>query len=224
MSSPSAVWRPAVTEILRERLGAGDSVWLPVRGRSMRPLLSAGARIFVAPPDRVRFGDLLAYETDGGTLVCHRVIGWRGAALLTRADHQGAGPEVVRRSQIVGVVADVKYWPVNEPVGPDFYTSYQQFVWPSSMYIIKVADGAAVLPAIRRAVEEIDPVVFDEIFHLNVLGPIVAMQTVIPLMRTQGGGSIVNVNSGTAFMTVPQYSVYSSSKRALLGFSLTARA
>jgi short-subunit dehydrogenase len=44
------------------------------------------------------------------------------------------------------------------------------------------------------------------------------------VMRTQGGGSIVNINSGTAFMTVPQYSVYSSSKRALLGFSLTARA
>ena len=73
------------------------------------------------------------------------------------------------------------------------------------------------------AIEEIDPALFDEIFHLNVLGPIVAMQAVIPLMRAQGG-SIVNINSGTAFMTVQQYSVYSSSKRALLGFSLTARA
>jgi len=74
------------------------------------------------------------------------------------------------------------------------------------------------------SVEEIDPKLFDEIFHLNVLAPIVAMQAVIPGMRAQGGGSIVNVNSGTAFMTVPQYSVYSASKRALLGFSLTARA
>jgi len=73
-------------------------------------------------------------------------------------------------------------------------------------------------------VEEIDPENFDEIFHLNVLGPIVAMQAVIPLMRAQGEGSIVNINSGTAFMTLPQYSVYSASKRALLGFSLTARA
>jgi short-subunit dehydrogenase len=73
------------------------------------------------------------------------------------------------------------------------------------------------------SVEEIDPEVFDEIFHLNVLGPIVAMQAVIPIMRGQGAGSIVNVNSGTAFMKVPQYSVYSASKRALLGFSLTAR-
>lgn len=74
------------------------------------------------------------------------------------------------------------------------------------------------------AIEDIDPALFDEIFHLNVLAPIVAMQAVIPVMRALGGGSIVNINSGTAFMTLPQYSVYSASKRALLGFSLTARA
>ena len=73
------------------------------------------------------------------------------------------------------------------------------------------------------SVEEIDPELFDEIFHLNVLGPIVAMQSVIPVMRAQGVGAIVNINSGTAFMTIPGYSVYSASKRALLGFSMTAR-
>lgn len=72
-------------------------------------------------------------------------------------------------------------------------------------------------------VERIDPELFDEIFHLNVLGPIVAMQAVIPLMRSQGGGSIVNINSGTAFMNIPGYSAYSASKRALLGFSSAAR-
>ena len=55
------------------------------------------------------------------------------------------------------------------------------------------------------SIEEIEPETFDEIFHLNVLGPIIAMQAVIPVMRAQGGGSIVNINSGTAFMTVPQY-------------------
>ncbi|HEY7541950.1 MAG TPA: S24/S26 family peptidase [Methylomirabilota bacterium] len=93
-----------MTEILRERLGAGESVWLPVCGGSMRPLLGPGARIFVTPPRRPRFGTLLAYESEG-TLVCHRVIGWRGAALLTRADHRGGGPEVVSGPQIVGIVA-----------------------------------------------------------------------------------------------------------------------
>ena len=73
------------------------------------------------------------------------------------------------------------------------------------------------------SVEEIDPAVFEQIFRLNVLAPIVAMQAVIPIMRTAGGGAIVNVNSGTAFMTIPGYSVYSASKRALLGVTQTAR-
>jgi NAD(P)-dependent dehydrogenase (short-subunit alcohol dehydrogenase family) len=72
-------------------------------------------------------------------------------------------------------------------------------------------------------IEEIEPAVFEEIFRLNVLGPIVAMQAAIPAMRAQGEGSIVSVNSGTAFMVIPGYSVYSSSKRALLGFTQTAR-
>ena len=73
------------------------------------------------------------------------------------------------------------------------------------------------------AVADIEPELFEEIFRLNVLGPIVAMQAVIPILRAQGGGSIVNVNSGTAFMTIPGYSVYSASKRALRGFTQTAR-
>ena len=104
MASLAAVWRPVVTEILRERLDAGESIWLPIRGRSMRPLLGRGARILVTPRSRPRFGDLLAYECEGA-LVCHRVIGRRGAALLTRADHRGVGPEIVTASQIVGIVA-----------------------------------------------------------------------------------------------------------------------
>ena len=65
------------------------------------------------------------------------------------------------------------------------------------------------------SVEEIDPAAFTEIVTLNALAPIVGMQAVIPIM---------NVNSGTSFMTIPDYSVYSASKRALLGITQTARA
>jgi ABC-type antimicrobial peptide transport system permease subunit len=54
------------------------------------------------------------------------------------------------------VVADVKYWPANESIGPDFYTSYLQFTYPSSLYVVKAADPRSVLPAIRRAVAEVD--------------------------------------------------------------------
>src|ERR1035437_2476061 len=64
---------------------------------------------------------------------------------------------------------------------------------------------------------------FQELFNLDVIGPLVAMQAVIPLMKKQGGGSIINISSGTALMAIPNMSAYSSLKRALVGISLTAR-
>src|SRR5260370_2802578 len=45
------------------------------------------------------------------------------------------------------------------------------------------------------SVEEIDPALFDEIFHLNVLGPIVAIHAVIPPMLPQAGVTSLNINS-----------------------------
>lgn len=72
-------------------------------------------------------------------------------------------------------------------------------------------------------IERIDIDTFHYIFDLNVVGPLIAMQHVIPIMRSQGGGMIVNISSGTALMYLPNMGAYSSLKRALGGISLTAR-
>ncbi|MGD0116107.1 MAG: SDR family oxidoreductase [Dehalococcoidia bacterium] len=64
---------------------------------------------------------------------------------------------------------------------------------------------------------------FRRLFELDVVGPLVAMQSVIPIMRRQGGGAIVNVSSGTSLMHLPYMSPYSSLKRALNGITLAAR-
>jgi len=48
------------------------------------------------------------------------------------------------------------------------------------------------------------------------------MQQVIPIMKKQGGGAIVNISSGTALMIMPNMAAYSSLKRAIAGLSLTA--
>jgi short-subunit dehydrogenase len=72
-------------------------------------------------------------------------------------------------------------------------------------------------------VEKTDIDTFHYIFDLDVIGPLVAMQQVIPLMRMQGGGTIINISSGTALMYLPNMSAYSAAKRALAGISLTAR-
>jgi short-subunit dehydrogenase len=64
---------------------------------------------------------------------------------------------------------------------------------------------------------------FRKIFDLDLIGPLIAMQRVIPIMREQGGGSIINISSGTALMHLPNMAAYSSIKRALAELSLTAR-
>ena len=62
------------------------------------------------------------------------------------------------------------------------------------------------------------------IVELNLYGPLVAMQAVLPLMRAQGGGAIVNVSSNTTRMVIPGIGPYSATKCALNQLSATARA
>ena len=72
-------------------------------------------------------------------------------------------------------------------------------------------------------VETTDIDIFRHIFDLDVVGPLVAMQQAIPIMRRQGGGAILNVSSGTALMYLQNNGAYSAMKRALASISLTAR-
>jgi len=72
-------------------------------------------------------------------------------------------------------------------------------------------------------IEQIDVAKYRDLFELDVVGPLIAMQSVIPIMREQGGGTIVNISSGTSLMYLPNMSAYSSVKRALNSITLTAR-
>jgi len=72
-------------------------------------------------------------------------------------------------------------------------------------------------------VEKTDVATFHYIFELDLVGPVVAMQQVIPLMRSEGEGAIVNVSSGTALMYLPNMGPYAALKQALAHISLTAR-
>lgn len=71
--------------------------------------------------------------------------------------------------------------------------------------------------------EHIDIDKYSQLFELDVVGPLLAMQSVIPIMRKQGSGMIVNISSGTSLMYLPNMSAYSSLKRALNALTLTAR-
>ncbi len=72
-------------------------------------------------------------------------------------------------------------------------------------------------------VEKTNPETFRYLFELDVVGPIAAISEVVPLMRKQGGGAIVNVSSGTVLMQLEEMGPYSALKAALAQLSLTAR-
>ncbi|MGE5575351.1 MAG: SDR family NAD(P)-dependent oxidoreductase [Ignavibacteria bacterium] len=71
--------------------------------------------------------------------------------------------------------------------------------------------------------EKIDVDTCHYIFDLDLVGPLAAMQQVIPHMRKQGGGTIINISSAVALMTLPNNAPYASIKRALAVLTLTAR-
>jgi short-subunit dehydrogenase len=64
---------------------------------------------------------------------------------------------------------------------------------------------------------------FRAVLELNLVAPLAVMQAVLPTMRRQGSGSIVNVSSGTTFADVPGTGGYVASKIALERLSAVAR-
>ena len=76
---------------------------------------------------------------------------------------------------------------------------------------------------LHAPIESIDIDDYHAIMELNVYAPLRLMQTVIPLMRKQGGGSIVTVSSATTKMELPGVAGYASTKCALNMLSQVAR-
>jgi len=77
---------------------------------------------------------------------------------------------------------------------------------------------------LHAPLQDIDPDDFRAVLDLNLVAPLVTMQAVLPLMRKQGGGSIVNVSSGITFSALPGSAAYAASKAGLEKLSAVARA
>jgi len=67
----------------------------------------------------------------------------------------------------------------------------------------------------RGAIEDTPEELWRAIFETNLFGPIELIRLVLPLMRQQGGGRIINVTSVAALLKTPLLSAYGASKHAL---------
>jgi NAD(P)-dependent dehydrogenase (short-subunit alcohol dehydrogenase family) len=80
-----------------------------------------------------------------------------------------------------------------------------------------LVNNAAVIGTIEvkdfvKPVEEIVAADWDKILAVNIKGVFLCSKAVIPYMKKQGGGKIVNIASTTAFTGLPDFIHYSTSK------------
>jgi short-subunit dehydrogenase len=65
------------------------------------------------------------------------------------------------------------------------------------------------------SVAQVDMAACREMFDTNFFGALGAMQAVIPVMRRQGGGTIINISSVAGHIPIPFHAAYSATKFAL---------
>lgn len=76
---------------------------------------------------------------------------------------------------------------------------------------------------LNDAVADMDMTELRRMFDTNLFGAIECMQAVIPLMRKQGGGDIVNVSSVSGHISTPYMSGYAATKHAMNAIGKAAR-
>ena len=84
-----------------------------------------------------------------------------------------------------------------------------------------LVSNAGMSVAENAAAWELDPADWWRVFEVNVLGVYLCCRAVIPGMLARGGGRIVNVASGAAYLPGVSSTAYSASKAAVHRFSET---
>jgi len=79
----------------------------------------------------------------------------------------------------------------------------------------------SVVPMNRGKIESIDPDEWDRLMAVNLRGLFFCCRAVLPAMRAQKSGKIINIASGTVFAGAPGRIHYVTSKAATIGFTRT---
>jgi 3-oxoacyl-[acyl-carrier protein] reductase len=79
----------------------------------------------------------------------------------------------------------------------------------------------ATIPINRGGIESIDPAEWDRLMTVNLKGLFFCVRSVLPTMRAQKSGKIINISSGTALTGSPGRIHYVTSKAGVIGFTRT---
>lgn len=161
---------------------------------------------------------------------------WKGRTVLVTGAAAGIGRGaaellVERGAHVIGVDRDVEALAALAELhsdGPGAFTHHAADV-SSRTDMERVAaevrsehgglQGLVCAAGVQRygTVDMTDPATVDEVLSVNVGGAFNAAAVAVPLLREDGGGSVVLISSAQAYATQTDVAVYTASKAALLG-------
>lgn len=153
-----------------------------------------------------------------GRAYCRR-FALEGARVIVADIDADAAERVSAEIQATGgsalaVPVDVAHWPSVQRMAA---RAVDQF--GAIHGLVNNAAIFATIPISRVPFEEIDEAEWDRVMAVNTKGVWLCCRAVVPSMRRAGGGSIVNIASGTVFNGSPTRVHYVASKAALIGIT-----
>lgn len=134
-----------------------------------------------------------------------------------------AGHKVIATSRkphkTPGIVEEITskggYWATLDVTSPSLETDFQANILPLLPHgkLDVLINNAGIAPA--GVIENLDLQSARAAFETNFWGVLSLSRLVIPIMRIQGGGDIINISSTNAIAPFPLLSVYSASKAAV---------
>lgn len=137
----------------------------------------------------------------------------------TMRNPQNSAP-LMERAAREGVVDRIRVLPLDVTI-PETIENAVQKVKKASGHLDLLVNNAGYAQA--GFVEEITYEEWKEQFETNFFGMVALIRAVIPLMREQGFGRIINMSSISGLMGFPALTPYVSSKFAMEGFSESLR-
>jgi short-subunit dehydrogenase len=121
-------------------------------------------------------------------------------------------------AQAVGVIDKDRFLPLAVDLNnPDCIDeSIQETVKTFGRIDVVVNNAGYGIAGILEEITELD---IRNIFNVNVLATINVVKSVLPVMRSQKSGYIINIGSVAGFVGAPGWSVYSATKAAVAAFS-----
>jgi 3-oxoacyl-[acyl-carrier protein] reductase len=116
----------------------------------------------------------------------------------------------------LGLATDVSSWPSVEAMARRAVESFGRID-----VLVNNAAIFATVPMSRAPFDKIDPAEWDRMMTVNLKGTWLACRAVVPQMKAQGYGKIVNISSGTALKGSASRIHYVTSKAGILGFTRT---